>query len=192
MVKVLENYNVSHKYGFLLWIPERVGSRTIASILTHYDFKNNGVQLYDGLNHTYTHQNYIPKQYDDYKIICGARNPYSRVLSIFKSLHGAWENKNKETFKSFVKNHFESAQTRNIIKNPNFPKKPDYIIRIENLKEDFLKLPFINDVLNEKKLDYMTSHGKDMDNWTDYYDQEMKDIVFEYTKDHFLFWGYEK
>ena len=192
MGRYLQNYNVSHKYRFLLWLPERTGSRTIATILSHFDFKNNQLPIYDGRNYAYTHGNYIPKELEDYKIICSARNPYGRVLSIYKTLHNKLEIKNQENFKNFIKNKFVSPFTLGYIENPSFSKIPDYILRLENIKEDLMKLPFITEALNEKKIDYLTTHGKNIESWDEYYDQEMKDIVYKQVEKHFEVWGYKK
>jgi hypothetical protein len=55
-----------------------------------------------------------------------------------------------------------------------------------------MKLPFILDVLTESQVDMLSSHGKEIEDWEPFYDDEMKEIVYEYTKHQFKFWGYEK
>jgi hypothetical protein len=68
----------------------------------------------------------------------------------------------------------------------------DYIIRLEHMKEDLMKLPFILEVMSESQIEMMISHGKDIDDWSEFYDDEMKEIVYNLTEHHFKLWGYEK
>jgi hypothetical protein len=60
------------------------------------------------------------------------------------------------------------------------------------MKDDLMKLPFILDVLTESQVEAMSSHGKEIDSWEEFYDDDMKEIVYEYTKHQFKSWGYEK
>jgi hypothetical protein len=81
---------------------------------------------------------------------------------------------------------------KNMVINPILNKAPDHIIRLEYMTEDLMRIPFIYDVLNKKQIEMLTQHGKEIDEWESFYDQESKDIVYEKCKDHFIYWGYEK
>jgi hypothetical protein len=76
--------------------------------------------------------------------------------------------------------------------HPIFQKKPDYIIKLENLKDDLMKIPFVNECLTETQLDYMTTHGKPLSSWEEHYNEEMKEIIYETLEHQFLTWGYDK
>ena len=58
--------------------------------------------------------------------------------------------------------------------------------------EDFKKIPFIFNHLTEQQLEIMCEHGKEIDEWESYYDQEMKDLVYEHLKHQFDMWGYDR
>lgn len=184
--------NVSEKYKFIWVAPERTGSRKVAEVLTYYGFTNNGKRVFNTGEYSYNHY-YIPSEkYDDYKIICCTRNPYSRVYSIFKNYYMPVKDKGKDSFKKYLINDIQNSQIIQMIVNPALDQKPDYIIRMENMTEDLLKLPFISDVLTKVQVIMLSSHGKEIESWEEYYDQESKDIVYHYCKDHFIFGGYEK
>jgi hypothetical protein len=60
------------------------------------------------------------------------------------------------------------------------------------MKDDLMMLPFITDVLTKSQIEMLTSHGKEIEDWKEFYDDEMKEIVYGYTKHQFELWGYEK
>jgi Sulfotransferase family len=199
-------FNVSEKYKYLWYAPERTGSRGVASILCFYGFKFEGLitpinspnEIINNIYfRNYTHRYNQDKKYNDYKVICNTRNPYSRVFSLYKNYA------NKGTFKDYVynitNNDYKEPKVRmlqeqiiNIIKNPQIQKPPDYILRLEYLGEDIKKIPFIYDILTEKQLNYMIIHGKEIDEWQSFYDSDMKEIVYNVCKHQFDIFGYEK
>lgn len=180
----LFGYNVSEKYKFLWIAPSRTGSRGVAEILSRYDFKYNGELIYSYNQENYCHFTSDLNLFQNYKIICSARNPYGRLLSHYKNY-----NKEQITFQQYVK---EKRWMELKLEEPIISKKPDYLLRLEHLREDFKRLPFIFDRLNEKQLESYLQHGKELDAWEDYYDQDMKEIVYMSFKNHFIFWNYEK
>jgi len=218
----LPGFNVSEKYKCLWYAPERTGSRGVASILCFYGFKFKGMMTpinspNEIINNiyfrNYTHLYHQDEKYNDYKVICNTRNPYSRVFSLYKNFA------NKGTFKDYVYNitnndigvmnndykvpqngqaykepkvRILQEQIINIVKNPQLQKPPDYILRIEHLGEDIKKIPFIYDILTEKQLDYMTVPAKEIDEWESFYDSDMKEIVYNLCKHQFDIFGYEK
>ena len=134
----------------------------------------------------------IDGRYSDYKVICNTRNPYSRVYSLFKNFYGKSNQKNKNNFKKYLLEDLPNGQMAPTVTNPILSRVPDHIIRLEYMTEDLLKLPFIYDVLTEKQVELLTQHGKEIDEWEPFYDQESKDIVYEYCKDQFIFGNYSK
>ncbi len=191
MNKVFGN-NVSEKYKFIWVAPERTGSRKVAEVLTYYGFQNNGTRVFEVGNYAFNHYYTPDEKYEDYKIVCNTRNPYSRVYSLFKNFYGKSLKKDKDSLKSFLVNNLVSGEMVKMVMNPILSKKPDYVIRLEHMSEDLLKLPFISDVLTEEQVRMISSHGKEIEEWEQYYDLESKNIVYSYCKDHFIFGGYEK
>lgn len=180
--------NISEKYRSIWIAPERTGSRTVAQILNYCGFSHNGkpISLFD--KHHYSHKFNEPELFNDWTHICSARNPYARTYSIFKLLN----NKGGSSFKDFVmKRKFDFIGKEMFLK-PIFLKKPEYVIRLENLKEDILKIPFIKTYLTDTQLDYLITHGKQPSKWENYYDEEMKEVIYEVTKHQFDAWGYDK
>lgn len=183
--------NISEKYKIQWIAPERTGSRKLSEILSYYGFTNNGDKVFNFGKFNYSHY-YDPTKYMDYKILCSVRNPYSRVLSLFKNFYKTDTEKNKDSFKSFLINGLSSGGMRQMVLNPVLDRNPDYIVRLENMEEDLLKLPFIFDVLTESQIKLLVIHGKTIEPWEDYYDDESKNIVYNLIPNQFNFFGYEK
>jgi len=196
-----EEVNVNQKYGIIWIAPERVGSRSTAKIFTFCGFLCRGKHLSFASAFNYTHNSRIPKEYKDYKIICSARNPYSRTLSLFKNFSYSGATGDDRTFREYVldltsgkhkEKFIDGASKYKIFVNPVLEKQPDYVIRLEHIHEDIKKLPFIFNHLTEEQLEMLCEHGKEIDEWESYYDQEMKDLVYKHLKHQFDMWGYEK
>ena len=101
------------------------------------------------------------------------------------------------------------ARVENMMQNPLYfdggctcyhERKPDYVIRLEHLYEDWLKLPFVpNHGLNlsgelEKltKIRLNNSKNDGGDYWKKYYDQVLADLVYYNHPDLFELFGYDK
>jgi hypothetical protein len=183
--------NISEKYKFQWIAPERTGSRKLSEILTYYGFTCDGVKVFHYGTHKYSHYT-NQTNYQDYQVICSSRNPYSRVLSLFKNFYSRAKEKNKETFKNYLKYDLPQGQMYKMVVNPILTKRPDYIVRLEYMADDLLKLPFIHDVLTENQVRLLSEHGKPIDEWESFYDEESKDIIRNLIPTHFEYFGYEK
>ena len=183
--------NISEKYKCEWVAPERTGSRKVAEILSYFGFTNNGKPIFFYGDHKHSHLG-PDQKYGDYTLISNARNPYGRTYSIFKNFFRPGEDKSKESFKEYLKNDLKNGNTLSMVVNPFFTKTPDYIIRLEHMVEDLLKIPFILDVLSENQVKMLSFHEKPLDDWEQFYDEESKEIVYNLTKHHFEYWGYEK
>jgi hypothetical protein len=193
MTENLRTNNVSEKYKFEWVAPERTGSRKVAEILNYYGFKCNGLPIHDGITvNPYTHRSISNEKYSDYKVICNTRNPYGRVYSLFKNFYHHFTDKSKEGFRKFLTQELPRLETINMVSIKKWDKPFDYIIRLEYMKEDLMKLPFILDVLTESQIDMILSHGKEIEDWEKFYDNEMKEMVYGYTEHQFKLWGYDK
>jgi len=187
----IPSYNVSEKYKFLWWAPERTGSRGTTNVLSYFDFKLDGKIVSDSTSYHYTHQCLYDNQYDNYKIIGNVRNPYGRVLSIFQNFNGQFDI-NKETFKRYLFEQVAYGKDSEIINRTNFIKTPDYVLRLEYLEEDYLKLPFVKDRFTESQIHWLTIHGKPITDWEKFYNKEMKEFVYKLCQEQFEKFEYGK
>lgn len=194
----VDAYNISEKYKSILWLPERTGSGTNAKIMSLYDFRCFGNLLVDGNRYSYTHACKMNHEYQDYFKICTTRNPYSRVLSIYRSLGTyppEFRPRNKDNFKEYLK-WIETRDMTDInysyITNPRITIQFDALIRLENIEEDYKKIPFISEVLTDQELKNKLMWIKPIDEWEHFYDVDSKGIVSKLCEKHFEMWGYEK
>lgn len=135
-------FNISEKHKAFTWTPPSTASRLSSKVFDNFDFwsyvhsPNTEV---DGLlfKKSYVHNHLIglPKNHEDYKIILTCRNPYTRALA-------GTNNVTTEYFVRSLEDLFQSRYHNNFI-NLLKLRKPDYFIRVENLLEDYKKIPFI-------------------------------------------------
>jgi hypothetical protein len=184
--------NISDKYKFEWIAPERTGSRQLAEVLSYYGFKRGEKSVFTNGSFNYSHISPRDEYYSDYKLLCSARNPYGRVYSIFKNFYQRISDKSIVGFRQFLTHDLPSGQTLQMVLNPNPSLVYDYVIRLEHLVDDLLQLPFISDVLTETQLRMICEHGKEIDNWELFYDNDMKEIVYNLTEYQFKAWGYNK
>jgi hypothetical protein len=145
--------NISFEHKIIWWTPERCATKATSHILYQLGF-----EPYYG----------SPEEYSDYKIICSIRNPYDRVLSLFKTMDNVGKSivYTKDTHQNFIES-YETFLTEvflytKIKKRKDFKKVvqkeflkdyitkysfneriPDQFIRMENLVEDISKLDFV-------------------------------------------------
>ena len=188
-MKTLGEINVNHDLK-LVWIaPERTGSRTQANILSYCGFINDGNPVCFNNTYRYTHntnESLIPKGYE---IICGARNPYDRIQSIYSNLFGS---KQRVDFDGFLFQWVPNGHCLNMVQNPKFLSlKPKYVLRMENLFDDFRSLPFIFDFLTEKQLKMLLIHEREREPSKSLSDKSKLKIQ-ELCGKHFDIWGYKR
>ncbi len=183
--------NISEKLNFVWVAPERTASRMQATIFSIFGFKIYNEPVFHINKYAYTHNYDERKIPHGYEIVCGARNPYSRVVSLYENFYRRYPD-GPENFYDFIKN-VEKTNFVNQVKNPLFVrKKPDYLVRFEHFKEDFLKLPFFYERMTERQLELMLKTEVKPREWESYYNDETKEIVKRLCSHHFEVWGYEK
>ena len=139
--------------------------------------------------------NYVgQKVYDESFVFTTARNPYSRAVSMYK--HWSWNS--AKTFKDFCnsikKEEYPSKSAKwhsstlieHILNDDHL--KVDFVIRLENLQQDF------NTVCEKIRIPNQQLPHKNKSNhkhYTEYYNEETKQIVAEkYAKD-IEYFGYK-
>jgi len=203
--------NISEKYKFFCWTPERTGSTHFTTILDKLGFQSADLNLETkkisnfrtGVRHNHT-CNFFENHWD-YKFVISVRNPYSMVISRSGINESEFIKYNDFTFI----NQFLKSRVENMMQNPFdidgccqcfHERQPDYIIRLEHLYEDWLKLPFVTnhgfnlsgelETLTKIRLNNSINEGGDY--WKKYYDQSLADLVYYNHPDSFELFGYDK
>ena len=143
-------------------------------------------------------------------VVCNCRNPYSRAVSFWILRNRINYSHNEEvSLEKYLKkpNEYFNFQVghdwdpiTNLQKNSNIQK---HIIRFENLVEDVSNLPFVTEnyhlvrrnieELTEYKNGYKEQYTIDIQiPYSEYYTQELADIVWEKKQYEFEYWGYER
>ena len=202
-----ETYIMSPKYNTFVWLPPKTGSSTLSWILAYFDFgwykfneKNNNYEIFRNdlvhLGHSFK----IPP-FGNMDLISATRNPYDRMVSYFRMTRLVTEKKsNRNEFELFLQNFFEKEQNSVMFKSAeiyNF-KVPNYIIKLENLYQDLIEIPFIkNSKLNDCGILEEMCNKKIKNSFIDGYKDELytletKEKVYNHFKKDFELFGYER
>jgi len=143
---------------------------------------NHYCRLFDG------HQNY--------DFISSIRNPYSFEVSAFR-MNKLVKNY-KDDFKRFIDARYFTrfGEKKPII---NFTRLPNFFIRIENLYEDYSKIPFIVNSEYYQSGELEKQVGVKINNnivddrdWREFYDDECAEIVYSNNLEIFDLNQYDK
>lgn len=198
--------NISQKYKFFSWTPQRTGSTHFTNILHKLGFQSADVDLKTkklsnfraGAQHNHTCV--LFEGHLNYKFMVSVRNPYSMIIS----QSGIVSANDSDNIQELL-----IARVENIMQNPlNFDggcscfheRKPDYIIRLEHLYEDWLKIPFVpnhglnlsGDLEKLSKIRLNNSANDGGDYWKKYYTQTLADLVYYNHPDWFELFRYNK
>ena len=194
---------ISHKYKFILITPKKTGSTSLTRALLPYcDVKKinkQGTHCFDifdeftsksnkyGSKHITIQQvqkGLCKRQKDikDFLKIGVVRNPFSRVISFW-----SWSPKYKNlSFSDCLKYANFSGYFHSFVLDGEFVM--DYVIKLENLQEDF---NIVCDKIGIPQQKLPHKNKSKHKHYTEYYDDETRQIVAEkYAKDIEMF-GYE-
>jgi hypothetical protein len=125
------------------------------------------------------------EKFDEYLKFCVIRNPYDKMVSKYYWRHS------KLSFKEFVK----KTDVNNLnIHSINGKSVCDYFIRFEHLEEDIktlckkLKIDSYDISLLPK---HKSTQRENKKHWSEYYDDETKNIVYNKHKKEFELFGYD-
>lgn len=125
------------------------------------------------------------EKFDEYLKFCVIRNPYDKMVSLY------YYKKSKLSFKEFVKkNDVNNLNIHSI----NGKSVCDYFIRYEYLEKDIKKLcKKLN--IDSYDLSLLPKHKstqrKNKKHWSEYYDDETKNIVYNKHIKEFELFGYD-
>lgn len=144
------------------------------------------------VNETLLAQNHNPNEYFSF---CYVRNPWDHVVSQYFYYHQLVEKRpspmqraidvvnNCETFNDYVKSHYYGG-----LMAKDHPRSVSYVCRFENFQQDF-------DVVCERigipKIHLPHKNASKHTHYTEYYDDEAKQIVAEENAEFIEHFGYE-
>jgi hypothetical protein len=214
---IKQDITYSDKEKMILLLPMKTGTMHATFMFNHFDFITEAYDLktkkvlnkLDMVIHH--HCMNIPQRYEDYSIICTARNPYSRLVSAYNNSKIINSRTNVEVNKPLhenFKNYFSKAIDTGYQSDNGFPygqnnflynQTPKYFLRIESLYYDYIQIPFIrNSKLNKSGLLYELCNKKIHTTPTkrkslkEHYTQDMADFVYDKFKFYFDLLGYDK
>jgi hypothetical protein len=199
--------NVSQKHKTILWLWKKCGSTHMTKIMNKYDFKyykveNDNLTLIAneiGKNHSCN----LFVGHENFKIVSAVRNPYTRFFSdyTFNRLpqEFTYTEKNKENFRIHIYKIIMNSELFYDSCIDFTERVPDYPVRLENLYEDYSKIPFIvesdyfkSGELKEDVNKKINVSNEDENLWRKFYTQEIADIIYYRMPRYFELFGYDK
>jgi hypothetical protein len=202
--------NISQKHKTFLWLWSKCGTTHMKQVLDNFDFKfyriKNGELFLDLNSISQNHRCLLFNGHENYKVLAAIRNPYSKFFSEFTFTSNVKEHekitlteKNIERFTEFLEDRISS----DLFVRENccdfLVRTPDYIVRVENLYEDYMKIPFVvesdyfkSGELKEKTKVRVNVTNEDENLWKKFYTQNTADLVYYRTSKYFELFGYDK
>jgi hypothetical protein len=194
----------------VLWTPQKTGSMHATFIFTHFDFMTGFYQeetlesknKLDTRRIQHHHHCRLLDIHKNYDVIMTTRNPYSRFLSAFFYYTIIYDKEiTPQDFRKFFADEMEKPK---IFRHSyqGYDTIPKYFLRIENLYQDYLKIPFVRDSkLNEcgilqdlckKELNKNHNRAKEITSTKDFFTMDMIDYFYDNFRNAFDIDGYEK
>lgn len=193
-IKNENGINISEKHKTFLWLWSKTGTSHLIKVLQHFDFNfyrfEGKRRIFEKKNILQIHLCELFPGHEEYKMMVTARNPYSRYVSLYKM-----RNENV-TFQEFLESQVHSKTNFDCV--TFIQRKPDYFIRVENMYNDYLKIPFIvqSDYFKTGLLwEFCNKKINESDNtkdWKEYYNQSLADLVYYSCQNYFTFYDYNR
>jgi hypothetical protein len=209
--------NVSIENQVIWLAPERTGSSITKKIFENYNFfsstKKNDYNLVDFRQGSHSHEKLGNQDFSNFKKILNTRNPYDRVFACYQNFFLEKpilkSNVNfKQKFTKWVFENFWSQgplvflstryeDNNNFFQNWTFQTEDvDFYIRMENLKDDILNLPFISKTKDEiTRIENLLEENRYINErhytFQDVYDQTSAKLIYEFFKPCFYKFNYE-
>ena len=143
LIKKEKLINISKKVRAFVWTPQRTASTLASEIFKVEEF---GFSCYhetgEKKSTAFCHNHFYKyfEGHEEYDFIITIRNPYIQYLSLLGY--------NSEKFE-YYERIFQSSYHTSFIDNLK-KRRPNYVIRVENVYEDYLKIPFVKkSILNK-------------------------------------------
>jgi len=134
---------------FFVWMPPKTASVTASLILSNLGFKcyNNNGQYLNPIDREsiHNHSTNFFNGHENYSLITTLRNPYSLLSSKYIFFGGREELVSQDDFIEYLENYFYGKEHElKYLQCYDYSERiPDYVIRVENMVEDYLKIPFV-------------------------------------------------
>ena len=208
--------NVSIENQVVWLAPERTGSSITKKILENYNFfsitKKNKYRLVDFIKDGHSRGDDISEEFSNFKIITNIRNPYDRVFACYQKFYLEKpilkKNTNfREKFNKWVGENFWSQgpyvflsprydDVKNYFQKWTFETLDvDFYIKMENLKDDILNLPFITKTEEEyNRIEQLLVDNRFINErhytFQDVYESKSAKLVYEFFKPCFYKFDY--
>ena len=184
---------VNNKNKWLYISTPKGGTHTLYEMLSYFG----------GSRYGKFHNRVLDHQHKNYFKFTSVRNPFKRAISVWHSLAFCEPYKSKFGLKETSFRYFSEwllEKNKNNYKDTNWSLirsqkygynniKFDLILQIENLKNDFKKLPFVNKEI--KIINPFTTRKERSKEWFEYYEGNSQENIYECWKDDFLEYHYE-
>lgn len=187
----------SEELRYYWFTPMRTGSRSCSKISEFFNFKFHG------------HSMKISESHENFSVILNVRHPYTRLVSLYNQacFNFGWKNNNFEEW--LIRNlnseiDYHQIFIEQLIKK-NIPQKINHFVKLENLENDLLKIPFISrekenleKIFNEhiRKNLYENMLEKvgqvEMNPWMSFYNRKLLDLVYDKLRLQFEIFNYNK
>jgi hypothetical protein len=182
-----QTLNISKKYNYFIWMPYKCGSVHATNIFKKFD---------DNFNFMHNHVIEFFDGHWSYDLISLQRNPYTRYASMYKihmdKISNSYYEKSmdpkifKNDFNRYLNNIFQGETP---IANQNISKyherTPDYFIKLEQLFEDYSKIPFVRETefykSGQLELECSTPKNESKPSglsWRELYTPQTADLVY--------------
>ena len=138
------------------------------------------------------------RDFDEYIKIISVRNPWARIVSLYSYHKSKWDK--ISSFSKYVKEYVPRWQagvlrsprwnTREMIHDYDGASLVDYVVRLENLKEDLS--PIIEKHFPDFYINYnIRKNSTEHDHYSTYYNEHTKSIVADLYHYDIEKWGYK-
>jgi len=129
--------------------------------------------------------------FNSYFKFCAVRNPYDKMVSLYHMLKSRYPEQYNISFDDFVRKNDCYNFARYTLENCK--SCIDFYIRFEFLQEDLEKVcKQLNIEYDLSKLpEFKSDYRKDNDDYKQYYNEELKKIVYDRHKEEFELFGYK-
>ena len=173
--------NYIHKEKLVYWGLPRTGSRYVFGCLKEaYSF-----------DYRMTHEIGCDPEYDDYRAVCGVRNPYLRALSVWKWMNLVGGDKwHPDSFTDFVR-YVAPAQSLPVTSmlGPQI-ERVDYFIHLEYCEKDLKKIPSFPEHFAFPDNTYQSSYSLSPKEY--YADRQVADKIWDIYREDFETFGYTR
>lgn len=204
LTKIACGVDISLVNKSFIWLPPRTGTTLALEVLKNFFFKSyhvtDGVVDFENPAKLHSHTPCLFQGHENFSFIITMRNPYSQAVSLYLMGKNNSEKFNfdeqKSNFQDFLIRKYHKAYLNPMYRR--FERLPDYVIKTENIYEDYLKIPFIRESQYTKNGELKSIVDKKLNknhvglDWKLFYDKKTSDLVYYNNINFFEMFDYDK